>query len=233
MRKKYFQLTNLKGKYFFLPNFPSKRFYSRFKTCNIDKSTIKLIYQGAVNGGHGLELCLEMCTRKINGKKVELHVAGPSNKPYLKHLRDLAEQYKVSSQFYYHGLIPYNSLPHLTSSCQIGIGINIPSRIIYKTGGTASNKIYEYAALGLPVLYYDDAHYKEHLKSFEWAKPVKLNLLSLNNVIEEVDLNYEKLSFEANNAFLERLNFEVNFEKVIRHLKEIIEYKYTLKKRDT
>jgi hypothetical protein len=111
-------------------------------------------------------------------------------------------------------------LPSITAQSHIGIAVNIPSEVIYQTGGTASNKIYEYAACGLPILYFDHPHYREYLGQFKWAFATDLSKESIENCIIEIMNNYDYFSQQARNDFLSRLNFESVFEPILKTFNE-------------
>jgi hypothetical protein len=218
-RKKYFPIQILKGEFVFLPNRPSKKFYNRFlRSSKPQNGIIKLIYQGSITSTHGLEEIISILDQPIGEHQLELHLAGRISKEYQDQLTQLANDYQVSSQVIFHGLLPYKKLPALTTSCDIGIAINKPVGIIYQTGGTASNKIYEYVACGLPVLYYNIAHYREHLEKYSWAVPTNLSSSSLLSAIREIVLNYEAKAQSADEDFENELNYEKAFQKVAQVL---------------
>lgn len=220
-RLKYFPMEKLKGKFFFLPNLPSLIHYNKFKKKIQESNNINLIYQGTVSKGHGLESIIKILKKMIHGKSISLHIAGILRQEYLAELNALINQYECNSQVIFHGRIPYKSLPELTSQCDIGIAINVPTDIIYQTGGTASNKIYEYAACGIPILYYDSEHYKKHLKDFDWAFATDLSPESLTNAIEQILDKYKDVSTSAITSFQKYLNFESNFAAPLAYLSEI------------
>ena len=116
--------------------------------------------------------------------------------------------------------VAYKVLPEITSQHHIGLAIHEPIGEVYATGGTASNKIYEYAACGLPVIYLNTEHYNQYLKKYSWAKGVKLKSDSLLKIIDEIDKDYRSLSYDAKNAFEKSVNFENIFQPAITLLKK-------------
>lgn len=213
-RKRFFPIGKLKGRYFYLPNYPSIIFYGKFfhdKTILHD-AAIKLIYQGNVGEGHGLELIASILGETINGHGLELHIAGTTSEEMRTKLQKLAGIY--SHKIIFHGRLSYKELPKLTSQCDIGIAINEPKEIIYQTGGSASNKIYEYAACGLPILYFNNEHYKNYLRKFDWALPVNLNKKSFKISVEKIINTYNELSSLAHKDFENDLNFESHFSEL-------------------
>jgi hypothetical protein len=98
------------------------------------------------------------------------------------------------------------------------IAVNKPECIMYATGGTSSNKIYEYAAMGLPIFYFDDEHYNLHLSKYRWAIATDLNLNELERKINYIKSEHETLSKAALSDFESSLNFELSFKPVLNYL---------------
>ena len=222
-RIKYFPLNNLKGVWMFLPNLPLKSFYEGFnKAHKIHSNPVRLIYQGSISEGHGLESIIETLYSNQYNQRIELHLIGQVSDHYKQHLIDLAQDHNVLSQTIFHNSVPYKILPSITVSCDIGIAIHEPSDVIYQTGGTASNKIYEYAACGLPILFYKNEHYLNHLSKYKWAVPTDLNSESIQKSVNYIIDNYSELSEQAKSDFMTNLNFENHFSPVLTHLKSVI-----------
>jgi hypothetical protein len=76
------------------------------------------------------------------------------------------------------------------------------------TVGTASNKIYEYAAIGLPVILFDTPHFRHHLGERRWAFFTRLSESSLLHTLEEVAENYDVATHAAIHDFRHEFNFE-------------------------
>jgi hypothetical protein len=203
----YFPMRNLKGEFILLPNFPSISFYEQFSKVRKKDSEIKFIYQGTVGLGHGLE---EVCNYMINNNNCELNIVGRINSEYRRKLDSICP----SGVNVFHGFVPYKVLPKITASCHIGIAINKPTNIIYQTGGGASNKIYEYAACGLPILYFDNEHYNKYLSKYEWAFATDLSEGSIKKCVNDILNKYDYYSQKAREDFNNDFNFEKDFKKI-------------------
>ena len=110
---------------------------------------------------------------------------------------------------------PYAELPSLTASCHIGIGINMNSDRVSQTQGTASNKIYEYAASGLPVILYDSGQFTKYLQKYNWAFFTDGSLNSIRDNVAAILKDQRRLSEMARHDFEESLNFEKNFKPAL------------------
>lgn len=223
-RKQYFPLNELKGKYFFIPNVPAKSFYNKFyspKTA-IDKKC-KLIFQGTIAKGHGLEeIICHILPNKARNIEFELNLKGLISEAYKKELIDLATINNVADRLIFHGFSAYQDVPKVASQCHIGIAIHTGTDVMNKTLGTSSNKIYEYAAVGLPILLFDNHHFREHLGKYEWAFFTDVSAKSLADNIEKIMANYEYLSQQAHADFESHLNFETYFTPAVEEVMEQI-----------
>jgi hypothetical protein len=212
-RIKHFNIAE-RTKVFVIPNYPSKKRYSRIIDMTKQDDQIELIYQGTISTGHGLE----EITHAINTSKellnCNLKLIGHISSEFKRQL----ENQNIKNKIDYKGYIPYSDLPDITTKCHIGLAINIPKEIIYQTGGSASNKIYEYAACGLPILYFDDPHYNAYLSKYEWAFATDLTVKSIEKCILEIMKKYEYLSKKAKTNFETKLNFETAFEPIKKFL---------------
>lgn len=205
-----------------LPNFPSIAFYSAYKKTEQNNHEISLLYQGAISDGHGLLEIVSILDQPVNGKKLKLHLAGVDRLGYVKELQEKASKLGVGSHVMYHGLLPYSELPKLTVNCDIGIATLIPRSKNFATAGTASNKIYEYAACGLPILYYDNEHYTKYLGKHEWALGTDLSPASILNCIELIDRDHSRCSKAARDSFLSAYNYEAAFKPVLSLLDQLL-----------
>ena len=221
-REQYFPMNKLKGKYFFIPNFPKRSFMQQFGRAKQSADVIRLIYQGRLSEGHGFEDIIDILPQTVNGKQLQLVLKGFIDEAYLDRLRKQAVDNGVEKQLIFHGPSAYIEVPRLTATCHIGLAIHYKADIMTTTLGTSSNKTYEYAALGLPVILLDNPHFKEHLGQFSWASFTDGSGPSLIKCIEEIDNNYSQLSGSAHADFEQRLNFECNFQPAVAYCKQIV-----------
>ena len=218
-RFKYFPPLRKKSTYFTVHNYPAKGVYEmsyQEKVQPID--SLKLLYQGIIRPGHGLEAIINLLDLQIVGRDISLTILGIIPADYKQKLIDLADEKGVRDRLSFIDRMPYSKLPNETRKYDIGLAIHEEDNIQYKTGGLASNKIYEYAALGLPVFYFDKPHYTDVLKSYNWALPVKLDKKTLTTSLETILVGYESLSRSAHQDFLNKNNFEYYFSAVLNEI---------------
>jgi hypothetical protein len=213
-RLPYFNMEGFKGKYFCIPNYPSLHFYRSFYQERKIDAGIKIIFQGRIDKGHGIEEIIPLLKNTLSGHTLKLILKGYCKDDYRLELKKLANDNDVENSIEFHDFTAYKEVPALASTCHIGIGIFAKDDIMNKTLGTASNKVYEYAAVGLPVLYLGKSDFEKHLQKFDWAFPVELSSISIKNQVENILINYNKYSNEAHASFCKELHFEYAFSKV-------------------
>lgn len=213
---------NLKAgiKVFVIPNYPSLKVYAEGKKTREDNAgnIIRIIYQGFIGPGHLLEEILALLHTEINGYSLQLVLKGSVTAAYKIFLNGLAEKYKAADKLTWLSIGPYKDLPALTASCDIGLGVNTNTDLISRTQGTASNKIYEYAASGLPVVLNESKEFKEYLGKYQWTFFTNGLLGSVQKVLENITADLRSLSCEAHTSFKEELNFEKRFQPVLQEI---------------
>jgi glycosyltransferase involved in cell wall biosynthesis len=215
-RKKYYPVEKLKGKYFFLPNYPSLKVYNQWPVLKTN-DTIRILFQGHIDVGHGIEQLLQLMPFTVCNKPIQLVLKGILKQDAKERLAAYIN--KDNKAFIeIHGYTSYQELIKITSSCHIGLAIHTGKDIMNTTLGTASNKIYEYAACGLPVVYFDNEHYNAHLSKHKWAFATDLSNESLFDCIQNIMYDFDKLSASARKDFENELNFEKNFSHLCDYL---------------
>jgi hypothetical protein len=219
-RRECFPMERLKGKFVFLPNFPAVKVYGPYQPARIDSNEVRILYQGSISSRHGLEEIIPLLGKKIAGKQLSLVLKGFIGADYLEELTKLAEKHQVKDRLIYKGPGGYREVIDNASTCHIGIAIHKKDDMMNKTLGTASNKIYEYAALGMPALLYDNPHFREHLSSYNWALFTDCSESSLTACLEEIINHYQLYGQQARKDFTDKLNFEHFFTPLIAWLSE-------------
>jgi glycosyltransferase involved in cell wall biosynthesis len=217
-RLRYYPWLKPQIPFFYFPNYPSLKVYHPQENHILPATSFRLIFQGSIGEHHALEEILLLMKEKINGREMELVLKGPVRETYKNKLTELAQKYNVASRLHWHGIGPYNELPGLTRSCHIGIAIYMGKDEVSKTLGTASNKIYEYAACGLPALLYDNEQFRKSLSSVEWAFFTDGTAASLKSTIQDMLNNWLTISKKARYDFEHTLNFEINFNHILKQL---------------
>jgi len=166
--------------------------------------TFRIIYQGKINKGRGVEEILE-ALREL--PEVELWIVGdgdlfPDVTNYVKTL-DYKERIKLF------GWIHPDKIHNLTCQCNLGLNLLNPSSKNYFY--SAANKYYDYIMAGIPVLTMNFPEYAKANEKFDVA--YLLNDLKIQGIISCIQsiLN-DKTSFnqKINNCFLARKAYNWN-----------------------
>lgn len=221
-RQKYFPMDKLTGKYFFIPNYPARKFYNKFYHAKTAGSPIRLIFQGAIGPYHGIEEIIPFLNQEIDGYALQLVLKGPCLPEHRTLYEALARDHKVDDRLIFAGVTKYAQVPETAATCHIGIGILAKNDIMNTSLGTASNKLYEYAAVGLPVIYYDSPNFTRYLRQYEWALPTKLEPNAIRNAISLIINDFKSLSVKAHRDFDNSLNFESGFSEVKSYLRSLL-----------
>jgi glycosyltransferase involved in cell wall biosynthesis len=209
-RKQYFDLRNFKGKFLFIPNFPSLNLYESFYNNRAgNREEFNLLFQGSIGEGHGLELIIQnLGFNKELNKVVNLHLKGRVSDIYKTKILEIAAKNNCSENILFHQYTKYDEVPKLAAQCDLGIAIFTKTDIMNSTLGTSSNKIYEYAAVGTPIVYYNNSHFETYLGTKSWAFATDLTVESILEIILKVDKNFKDLSAVAYDDFVRNYNFE-------------------------
>ena len=200
---------------FIIPNYPSLKVYKDYSIERKAGNSTRIIYQGFIGKGHSLEHIIEAIGKRTKDLKIELILKGSVTTEYKMHLNQLAGDYGVRESIVWIPVGPYKELPSLTESCHIGIGMNWNTDIVNKNQGTASNKIYEYAASGAPVILADTPQFRQYLRKYSWAFFSDGSADSLTAIIKDICDRKIELGADARNSFKKELNFEKVFVPVM------------------
>jgi hypothetical protein len=220
-RKIMFPLAQFTGKFFFIPNYPSKKIIKSKvdRTANWDKNKyLKVVYPGSPSIKNGFEELIKTMNVRINEKIVTLTIVGETNKKYKNDLYAYAKLFGVADQLFFVSRIPYTEMPNFLSSYHIGWAMYKPEDMRTETVATASNKIYEFLANAMPIIVYDNEHHREHLSNTAATYFSDLSTKSINDLLVHIDANYNELSTAALSEFNLKYQFERCFNKVAHEI---------------
>lgn len=218
VRMQYFPVNELKRETAIIPNFPSRSFFGRWKASSPGDRVLKLIFQGYASPANSLDAVVAMLNRPVGGRRLELHIAGIISSQYQNALAVLAKEKGVEDRVIFYGRLPYSELPALTSSCHVGLALYGNHNTMVRTMSTASNKIFEYASVGLPVIVNRRNEVADEFATFNWIRPSYLDEESLLQCIVDIAENYEQYSVSARMDFEKTLNFEAYFLPLVDRL---------------
>jgi glycosyltransferase involved in cell wall biosynthesis len=201
--------------FFFIPNYPR---LAQFRHVGLNNrfDDFTVIFQGAIGEGHGLEDLISILPQLPD---VHLVLKGSVRESYKIKLANLALDMNVDKRVRFFGITSYTELIELTSKCHLGIAIHQGKDEVSKTLGTASNKIYEYLACGLPIVLQNNEQFKKSLQKANHIFFYDGQVIQFIDIIQMVRNNFDELSLAARQNFLNHYTFEINFQRVVNNLR--------------
>ncbi|QSJ15282.1 glycosyltransferase [Nostoc sp. UHCC 0702] len=229
------QLTNFNGQLIILPNYPRKSYFAenqKFQNIILKRFRKRqILLQGSISINSSLLELIDSLTFLDNS--IELKLIGPIQEEEKYFMKDFALNKQVADRTKYFMPVPYNELPSHTWLATLGVCLYKKTDINHQTMGTASNKIYEYAACGLPVIVSDQPNYREHLAGESWvrfADPDDSHSIAsaVEDILSDFD-NYQAMCLGARQAFEEKYNYESAFSPLLMKIQELLNCSKTAK----
>ena len=191
-------------------NFPDYREAKMDFTTNENKP-IKLFYAGLLGVAQGVfELCQNIKLQDLN---IELHIFGDGAEK--SQIEDLIEQ-NPEKKIFFHVMLERKALHEKLQSFDIAI-VPLKTRIY----GSVPSKIFEYGALGFPILYFGGGEGESIVKenNLGWVAEVG-NFESLNSTLIEISKDgKDKIQTRKKLVFdYAENNFNLDFQ-----IKELVE----------
>ena len=163
-------------KCFLYRNFPDHKATINFEN-HSEKEPIKLFYAGLFGVAQGVfELCKHMDLRNLN---IELHLFGDGAEK--NQIQEYITQYP-DNKIFFHGMLDRNSLHERLNAMDIAI-VPLKTRIY----GSVPSKIFEYGALGFPILYCGGGEGEDIVNENELGWVVEVgNFVRLNQALSDI-----------------------------------------------
>jgi glycosyltransferase involved in cell wall biosynthesis len=222
------KLTNLQELPIIVPNFPRKSFFNPSGNWEhlINERFNKplILLQGAISVQNSMLNIIESLVFLENS--IKLKFIGPVDENEQNLMMDCTLKNNVIDRVEYVNPVPYNKLPSHTWGASIGVCLYKKGNINYQTMATASNKIYEYAACGLPIILSDFPNHREFLAKESWvrfADPDNPHSIAsaAQDILRDFD-NYQAMCLAARRAFEEKFNYESAFYPMLSQIKELV-----------
>lgn len=127
-----------------------------------DGDTIDLCYLGFIRRSRDLETVFEALGRSLTvQERIHLHVVGTGPDEDVERYRALVRSLDIENVVQWHGYVEHDDVPELLAQMDAGISA-YPALDSYEVSSPV--KIYEYLAMGLPVVGTDIAPHREVLE---------------------------------------------------------------------
>jgi len=177
----------------------------------------KALYIGALGeqNGHG-EAVQSLAYLPTN---VSLTMVGKGSAEYRQTLVHAAADLGAQARLWIGEFVEHARLTELANDATLGLALYKPTTLNWEFSASATNKVFEYAALGLPVVAPDRPNYREFFADETWityANPADSR--SIARAIEFIladSERYAQMSLAARRAFEEKFNYERVFQPVL------------------
>jgi len=178
------------------------------------RETRQLLYRGALGPDNGITQMIR-CLPDI-APDLTLRLCGTVRPAFAEELTALADSLGVRARVQLSGFIPsYEQLNRETPEALVGFVLRQPVKTNLIFNATATNKLYEYAACGVPTVVPDNPAYREALAGESWvafADPTDPRSVAaaVTRLLDDEDA-YDARSRAARAAFDARFHFESGF----------------------
>jgi glycosyltransferase involved in cell wall biosynthesis len=146
----------------------------------------KILYQGVVNTGRGLELMMDVA-KELNDDII-LIIAGEGD--LYSRLKNKAEKEALTDKVYFTGRIPHEKLPGLTAQADLGISMEENTGKNYRYA--LPNKLFDYIQAEIPVMVSDLPEMRKIVEKYNVGIVNKTNDKSkIKEVVEYILFNEE------------------------------------------
>lgn len=191
-------------------NYPNHQL-DDFEVKTSKNETIKLFYAGLLGVAQGvLEVCEKINLELLN---IEFHIFGEGAEKvqienYIKK--------NPSKKIIFHGMLERSDLITKLTSFDVAL-VPLKTRIV----GSVPSKIFEYSALGIPILYFGGGEGETIVSENQlgWIVDVE-NYITLNAVIEEITKMKKKDIEIMKNRVFEQSEINFNLDLQIKNLIE-------------
>ena len=210
-----------------VPNCPGQSYFSAPMDWN---ETIarrfrarEVVYVGQASADNGQLEALRAIAK--TGGEIRMRVIGDYRPEFGTTFDALARELGVMDRVSLDGWLAEDELVARASRASAGLSLHKPVSKSLEYLGSASNKLFEYAAMGLPAVVPDRASYRDFLGDAEWVTYADIEEPeSIARAIDSIFADRERyvaMSRAARHAFEERYNYERVFAPALARVFEL------------
>lgn len=183
----------------------------------------ELLYTGAIDSA----VALPETIAAFAGIGGGLRIFGATKAETRRQLDELVERLALTDRVSFCSWLPHHEMMAASMDATIGLSLHKPVSLNLAELVSASNKLWEYAARGIPAVVPDTPNYRGKLSGEEWVAFAELNdpasiARALRWFLDDRD-RYARASRAARLAFEQRYNFESVAPIVIAQLLSLTE----------
>ncbi len=231
-RANFFQkIAGLKKKPIIVPNFPRKSCFAlKDDWASVIQQrwkSVTLFYRGSISETSAMrEIVFSASILKRFNRNIQVEFVGFLNETEGRSLTNWVNRSGMSDSFSYLGVLPYKDLQTPTLSATVGFALYKNVSFDRVACASACNKIYEYAACGLPVIVSDFSTYRDYLGGESWVrfadpKDPQAIAFTVQDILRNFE-QYREMCLAARQAFEKKFNYESVFSPLILKMKELV-----------
>jgi glycosyltransferase involved in cell wall biosynthesis len=188
-------------------------------------SAREVVYVGSTGVANGHLEALRAIAMADHESGISLRVIGSFRPEFEATFKALANELGITERVRLDGWIAHDEVTARASGSSVGLSLYKPVTKNLEYMGSASNKLFEYAAMGLPVVVPDRASYRDFLGDAEWVKYADVEepesiARAINSIFEDGE-RYVAMSRAARRAFEEQYNYEQVFAPALDRIFEL------------
>ncbi|HAN47229.1 MAG TPA: glycosyltransferase [Cyanobacteria bacterium UBA8156] len=211
-----------------VPNFPLRsvfRFDLDWERCWQDRwRSPTVFYRGTISDGSAMKESIAAVASFP--PTVKLRFVGFASESVQAACFAEADTWALGERFAYLGRRAYDELQDLTLRAGVGLALYKGTSFGALACATACNKIYEYAACGLPVVVSDLPNYREFLGQEPWVRFADPNdsqsiAAAIAAILQDFE-TYRTMAQAARHAFETKFNYEIVFAPVAELISNLV-----------
>ena len=185
----------------------------------------EVVYVGSTGVANGHLEALRAIAMADHESGISLRVIGSFHPEFEASFKALARELGITERVRLDGWMTRDEVIARSSGSSVGLSLYKPVTKNLEYMGSASNKLFEYAAMGLPVVVPDRASYRDFLGDAEWVTYADVeDPKSIARAITSIFADRERyvaMSRAARRAFEEQYNYEQVFAPALDRIFEL------------
>ncbi len=179
-----------------------------------------VFYRGSLGPANGIREAIR--ARSFVGLPTKLKLAGSASPAFQTELTTLVDELALRDRVSFDGFVPFDELNRRTQYGSIGLMLYQAASTNWSNIASANNKLYEYAACGVPGIVPDREDFRDFLKGEEWIRYVDpTDPRAIGATIEEMLSDwsgYVQMCHTARRRFEQRFNYEAVFGPMLERI---------------